>query len=99
MNPGAISVISLEEVDYDEEKERNAKIHSKSMQKNLLKAICISLFGIIAVSIIFAVPWTSIPRTDSIIYQSHWLDTNHLSDLYRNGVLRPKCPSLLKHWK
>ena len=76
MNPEAISVISLEEEVYDEEEERNAKHHSKSVLKDFLKAICISHFGIIAISVIFATPWTSIPRTDSIIYQSHWMEVN-----------------------
>ena len=29
-------------------------------------------FGIIAASVLFAIPWTTIPRIDSIIYQSYW---------------------------
>lgn len=38
--------------------------------KDVWKVLGLSFFGIIAVSVIFAVPWTTIPRTDSIIYQS-----------------------------
>ena len=47
---------------------------SKSAIKDVVKALGISLFGIIAFSVIFAMPWTTIPRTDSIVYQSYWME-------------------------
>ena len=76
MNPDVISVISIQNVICDAEKEENAKIDGKLGLKDMVQALCISLFGIIGISVIFTVPLTSIPRTDSIIYQSHWMEIN-----------------------
>jgi len=42
--------------------------------QNLWRALCISIFGIVGISVLFVIPWTIIPRTDSIIYQSHWME-------------------------
>ena len=75
MNPGVISVISVEEVNCNEAK-RNAEINSKSAGKDVLQALFTSVFGIITVAVFFIFPWTSIPRTDSIIYQSYWMEAN-----------------------
>ena len=33
-----------------------------------------STIGIIAVAVVFVVPWTTIPQTNSIIYQSSWIE-------------------------
>ena len=74
MNRDVISVISVQNVIGDEEKEENLKIDGKSGVKDVVQALCISLFGIIGISVMFTVPLTFIPRTDSIIYQSHWME-------------------------
>ena len=42
----------------------------------ILKGVCkgfLATLAIIAFCTLFAIPWTMIPRTNSIIHQSHWL--------------------------
>ena len=57
----------------NEEKEQKSK-KVRVMLKHICKAIGISVFGIIAVCMLFCIPWTIIPRTNSIIYQTYWME-------------------------
>ena len=74
MIPDEISVISVQDMNCDEETEETKKISTKLNLQQIVKALCISIFGIVGISVLFAIPWTTIPRTDSIIYQSHWME-------------------------
>ena len=69
-----ISVISNKEITLAETNENNKKKESKFSLKDLFEALGISAFGIIGFTCFFTIPWTLIPRTDSIIYQSHWME-------------------------
>ena len=69
-----ISVISVQDINNDEETEETKEMSNKLNLEDLWKALCISIFGIVGISVLFAIPWTTIPRTDSIIYQSHWME-------------------------
>ena len=44
-----------------------------SQTKNILQII-LMVFGILASCILTAVPWTLVPRTNSIFYQSSWME-------------------------
>ena len=74
MIPDEVSVISSHDINNDEGTEETKEMSSKLNLQNLWKALGISIFGIVGTSVFFAIPWTTIPRTDSIIYQSHWME-------------------------
>ena len=74
MSRGEISVISVQEITGVEVIEENSQEEgkeemndSKSTLENIFEVLGISGFGIIGFSLLFTVPWTSIPRTDSLI--------------------------------
>ena len=48
--------------------------NKESEPKNYLKSVLIST-GTIALCVLFFIPWTTVPRTDSIRYQSYWFET------------------------
>ena len=85
MTSDEISVISVQEINCDEETEEIEDRSRKVNLQNLRKALFISIFGIIGISVLFSISWTTIPRTDSIIYQSHWMEV--LLPSVANGVL------------
>ena len=68
-----------DEVNKDSSKERidsnstNQENEIYSKLRNIIRPIVLSI-GIIAACILCAVPWTSIPRTNSILYQSWWME-------------------------
>ena len=71
----AISVINLHDVRAQRENSDNAE--NEQEQESAYKSISkIAVFGalIIGLSVLFVIPWTTIPRTNSIIYQSYWLE-------------------------
>ena len=74
MAPTVLSVIRVQEKAFDDEKEENRNNDSTFGVKDIIKAIGISVFGIIGFSLVFCIPWTTIPRTNSIIYQSYWME-------------------------
>ena len=79
MSSDDISVIRVQELTGNEEieessREEEVKNDRKSTLKDMFEAFGISAFGIVGFSLLFILPWTSIPRTDSIIYQSHWME-------------------------
>ena len=75
MKSDGVSVINVETLSSNEESEEESTKDSKLAVKDVIKALGISLFGIISPSVIFSMPWTTIPRTDSIIHQSYWMET------------------------
>ena len=74
MNSSTISVISLQDIISFKEKEEVNNQDKKSTLKILFSALGISIFGIIGCCTLFCIPWTIIPRTNSIIYQSYWME-------------------------
>ena len=74
MNPDDISVISSQEKNCDKRNEQVILTKRKLEQKSVGKSLGISIFCIIGISVLFNIPWTTIPRTDSIIYQSYWME-------------------------
>ena len=42
--------------------------------QDISQILCKSVSGTISFCLLFAIFWTSIPRTNSIIYQSHWVE-------------------------
>ena len=75
MSSDKISVISIQEIDCEEEEEgKEGKNESKWMSNAIVKSLGFLLFGIIGLGLLFAIPWTTIPRTNSIIYQSYWME-------------------------
>ena len=76
MTSGRISVISVQEVNRNEDTEKIAIQDCKFAFKHVSRACGIPVIGIVGCSVLFAIPWTTIPRTDSIIHQSHWMEFN-----------------------
>ena len=78
MNVDAISIISLDEVNNEEAagniQEENVKNSHNNSKKHSWKIVFMSIFAVIFTSILFAVPWTLVPRNNSIIYQSSWYE-------------------------
>ena len=76
MSSGEISVINLREITSGEGVEEGNKRENENglAPKHVCKVLCSSSLGIISYCIIFIIPWTTIPRTNSIIYQSHWME-------------------------
>ena len=73
MSSDEISVISIHDINCDEE--ANEKTNHRKWKSNaFVRSIGVLLFGNIGICLLFAIPWTTIPRTNSIIYQSHWLE-------------------------
>ena len=70
-----ISVRSVRQFAGDEKEVETSKNDSKSPLGKIFEAIGISVFGIIGFNLLFIIPWTSFPRTDSIIYQSNWMES------------------------
>ena len=70
-----ISVINLHDVRAQRENSENSENEQEqeSAYKSIGKIAVISTL-IIGLSVFFVIPWTTIPRTNSIIYQSHWLE-------------------------
>ena len=74
MNADKISVISVQESACNEEMKENRKIEKKLASKDVIKIFCHSGLGIIVFCVIFAIPRLTVPRTNSIIYQSYWIE-------------------------
>ena len=70
----SISIINIDTVSCIEESDANIeKNENVSILKNAFKTLSFSLV-IIGTALAIILPWTSIPRTNSIIYQSHWME-------------------------
>ena len=75
MKSDGVSVINVQTLNGNKESEEELTNDSRFPIKDVGKAFGVSMFGIIGLSVIFAMPWTTVPRTDSIIYQSYWMET------------------------
>ena len=76
MNPVEISIISQEEMDNNQETKERRRKNDSVATKDKCKVISISIVKIVGFSILFVIPWTIIPRTNSILYQSYWLEAS-----------------------
>ena len=74
MTSNIVSVISIQNLTDEEDKEENSSNNREFGLKDITKAIALSVFGIIVFSLLFSIPWTTIPRTNSIIYQDYWME-------------------------
>ena len=72
MTSNNIFIINIRTFDDDTKTEEKNNIQFSL--KYVCKTFFVWIFGTIALSVVFAVPWTTIPRTNSIIYQSHWIE-------------------------
>ena len=73
MSSDDISVISIPEIDCCEQAEERTKERNRKLNL-IVRSPGFLLFGIIGLCVVFAIPWTTIPRTNSIIYQSNWME-------------------------
>ena len=117
MNADSISIISVQENDFDDISKENARktgnrtdplnVPARSANgisvtkehfvtykvengekpensfgsKDTCKALAL-LFLTIVVTLVFNIPWTLIPRTNSIIYQNHWFEMALFTPIY-----------------
>ena len=71
MRDNAPSIFTVRGIEKQEERAQRKYSDNGFDIKDILKA-CLSALAIIVFCILFAIPWTTIPRTNSIIHQSHW---------------------------
>ena len=74
MSTKVISVINVDGITREEEAISMEKEDVKRYVKEICRVIGISVFGIIGFCLLFVMPWTTIPRTNSIIYQAYWME-------------------------
>ena len=73
MSENATSIFTVRGIEYQDEKIQN-KIKKNAFDLKDVRNAFLSALAIIAFCILFAIPWTTIPRANSIIHQSHWLE-------------------------
>ena len=74
MDSNIISVISIRDINRNEGREEP---NSKAIEFSrivALNTIGISVFKIMSISLLSCVPWILIPRTNSIVYQTYWME-------------------------
>ena len=72
-NAGERSIVNFKGfISEEEEKGKNDKKQAKEDER---KTSIISFLFIVLFCMLFAIPWTTIPRTNSIIYQGYWIET------------------------
>ena len=71
-----ISVISRQFSSSNEDPEEVKIVPSVHKENVISNWNIFYVFSILAVSVIFLSPWTLIPRTNSIIYQTYWFELN-----------------------
>ena len=71
-----ISVISRQFSSSNEDPEEVKIVPSVHKENAISHWNIFYVFSILAVSVIFLSPWTLIPRTNSIIYQTYWFELN-----------------------
>ena len=74
MTPDNISVISVQEINLNDEAKGNRKNNNTVIQRHYCQIFAKSALGIIGNCVIFTIPWTIIPRTNSIIYPTYWME-------------------------
>ena len=73
----AISIISInDDHNNGEVPKTNPKSGIKFESKHGLILDGFYIIAIIAFCLLFTIPWTTIPRTNSIIYQSYWMEVS-----------------------
>ena len=77
MEEDKISVISLEDVSSNANQTDKSKTKEKIQDDKEISAwnMC-HVFSVLTVSVVFLIPVTLIPRTNSIFYQSNWYEFN-----------------------
>ena len=83
MESDDISVISIQDITDNENEKAKRNEDDVLGLKHVIKAIGLSVFGIIGFSLLFSVPWTTIPRTNSIIFQTYWMESLFLLAIYQ----------------
>ena len=73
MRAKRLSVFAVEDISYKIETDETTKKIRPFELKDVVKAF-LSCLAIIAFCVFFAILWTIIPRTNSIIYQSYWME-------------------------
>ena len=73
MSSDEISVISIHEINCGKKAEEKTNDKNRKA-RHIVRSSGFLLFGIIGLCVLFAIPWTAIPRTNSIIYQSYWME-------------------------
>ena len=79
MDEDKISVISVEDISSSTNQEDNSKTKKAIQGDREISAwnLC-HVFSVLTVSVVFLVPLTLIPRTNSIFYQSKWYEFNSM---------------------
>ena len=74
MDPTIISVISIQDINRKEVREDANTEASEFFRKGSVKTIGLSVFKVMSMALLSCVPWNLIPRTNSIVYQSYWME-------------------------
>ena len=75
MNPqNSASILSVNDTPINDKIETDSKHKANESAPKIIAKIFVFSISTVAVSIIFVLPWTTIPRTNSIIYQSSWME-------------------------
>lgn len=84
INADKISVISTNDKSSNEDsKEKKEGLKNASQNSEVSPWNILHIFSILTVSTVFASHWFLIPRTDSIVYQTHWFEVNiHMTFAY-----------------
>ena len=69
-----ISTISVNDESSTREANRNAVSKDDETALSSICKIAIIILGTVSLSTLSVVPWTTIPRTNSIIFQSSWME-------------------------
>ena len=76
MYKGGISIISIKTQSSNNELEENQEDKDRTKKDDISSRNIFHVMSILTVCFVFVSPWTLIPRTNSIIYQSHWFELN-----------------------
>ena len=68
MNSVGIEVISVNETNCNNETIKKRSEENELTPKDICRVLFLSLFGILTFCAVFVLPWTTIPRTNSIIF-------------------------------
>ena len=75
MSVDQVSVIEIRNMNREEGSSDNNEVRETNAgQKEMINFLVFSIFGIIGICCLFIIPWIIIPRTNSIFYQSAWLE-------------------------
>ena len=69
----ALDTSENNEIQESSENESKSNTMEDNVSKSIRKIVFHSI-SVVAISLLFVAPWTTIPRTNSIIHQSYWLE-------------------------